>query len=114
MTNFQPANIDQRPFALGQEPGIKDYAALYSPDENAAALLLSNAEIIVDQHTAQHVLVNINEKPEGTKKAWPPPDRIMTCTPAEQKLLEDGLRVGPAMRCVPESACSHRGRSPWR
>lgn len=37
----------QQPFGVIQEPGFKDFAALYAPDEGASGLLLANAEQIV-------------------------------------------------------------------
>ena len=37
----------QQPFSLIQEPGIRDFSALYAPDEAATGLLLANAEQVV-------------------------------------------------------------------
>jgi mono/diheme cytochrome c family protein len=91
--NFQNSNIGQQPFGLTQDTGIKDYASLYTPDEGASGLLLANAEQIVESQTRPHGVVNVKEKPEAAKNCWPQPARIATCTPEEQKLLEDGLRV---------------------
>jgi mono/diheme cytochrome c family protein len=92
--NFQNSNVNQQPFGLIAEAGIKDYAALYSPDEGASGLLLANAELIVKSQSARNPVVNIKEKPEAAKNAWPSEARFQACSPAEQKALADGLRVG--------------------
>ena len=90
---FHGGDIVQKPFALTGESGIRDYAALYSLDDGAASLLLGNAELLVERMTARYAVINIGEKPEATNKAWPTPDRIESCTPAERTLLEQGMRV---------------------
>ncbi|MFT5430916.1 MAG: hypothetical protein ACI9OJ_001595, partial [Myxococcota bacterium] len=84
----------QQPFGLIQEPGIKDFAALYAPDEGASGLLLSNAEQIVAAQVRQHQLVNVNKDPEAAKQAhWPDPDRTKTATDQEREHLKGGERV---------------------
>jgi mono/diheme cytochrome c family protein len=100
--SFQGANLSQQPFGLIQDPGIKDYAALYSPDEGASGLLLANADLIVDHQLRPHVLVNVKEKPEAARQnPWPNEARIKTCSPEEQRRLEEGVRVAGAGAFAP-------------
>jgi mono/diheme cytochrome c family protein len=91
---FHAPQVNQQPFGLIQDSGFKDFAALYAPDEGASGLLLANAELIVDHQTAGNALINIKEKPEDEKRnPWPKDGRLEACSPAEKKLLEDGVRV---------------------
>ena len=84
----------QQPFGVIPDPGFKDYAALYTPDEGASGLLLSNAEQIVSAQTRSHLLVNVVEDPEAAKhRAWPDGARAGKATPEERKHLEKGVRV---------------------
>jgi mono/diheme cytochrome c family protein len=88
------ANGLQQPFGVIQETGIRDFAALYSPDEGATGLLLTNAELIVAGQTRGNSLVNVNEKPEAAKEnLWPNESRVKAATAAEQETLKSGLRV---------------------
>jgi hypothetical protein len=97
VNNFKGSQVNQQPFGLIMEPGFKDFAALYSPDEGASGLLLTNAELLVDTQSKPYVLVNTKEKPPAGKQVlWPGDDRLKACSPAEKKLLEDGLRVTSA------------------
>jgi mono/diheme cytochrome c family protein len=91
--SFKDAHVEQQPFGLTQDTGIKDYASLYTPDEGASGLLLANAELIIEAQTKVNGLFTLKEKPDLAKWAWPPAPRLATCSPEEQKLLEDGLRV---------------------
>ncbi|GDX94545.1 hypothetical protein LBMAG47_02080 [Planctomycetia bacterium] len=92
--SFNTNDVNQQPFGLIQESGIKDFAALYSPDEGASGLLLTNAELIVESQTRPHSLINVKEKPdEAKKRPWPVDGRFDACSPAEKKLLDDGVRV---------------------
>ena len=91
--SFKDAHVDQQPFGLTQDTGIKDYASLYTPDEGASGLLLANAELIIEAQTKVNGLFNLKEKPDLATRAWPPAPRLATCSPEEQKLLEDGLRT---------------------
>ena len=100
--SFQGANLSQQPFGLIQDPGIKDYAALYSPDEGASGLLLANADLIVDHQLRPHVLVNVKEKPEAARQnPWPNEARIKTCSPEERARLDAGVRVAGAGAFAP-------------
>jgi hypothetical protein len=84
----------QQPFGLIQEPGFKDFAALYNPDEGASGLLLSNAEQIVAAQVRHHQLVNVNKDPEAAKQShWPDEGRAQTATAQEREQLKQGLRV---------------------
>jgi len=84
----------QQPFGLIQESGFKDFAALYSPDEGASGLLLSNAEQIVAAQVRHHQLVNVIKKPEAAKQShWPKEDRAKTATAQEREQLKQGIRV---------------------
>ena len=84
----------QQPFGLIQEPGFRDFAALYAPDEGATSLLLANAEQIVAAQVRAHQRVNIVETPNAAKETlWPNAARIKTATPAEQEKLQKGVRV---------------------
>lgn len=84
----------QQPFGVIQEAGIKDFAALYTPDEGATGLLLTNAELIVAGQTRSHTLVNINETPGAAKEnLWPNESRAKAATAAEQAALKSGMRV---------------------
>ncbi|QDU26589.1 hypothetical protein ETAA8_16690 [Anatilimnocola aggregata] len=84
----------QQPFGVIQETGIRDFAALYTPDEGATGLLLANAELIVEGQTRGHSLVNVNEKPEAGKEIlWPTESRAKLASAAEQAALKSGLRV---------------------
>ena len=88
------ANGLQQPFGVIQEAGIRDFAALYSPDEGASGLLLTNAELIVAGQTRAHSLVNVNEDPAAAKEnVWPNEARAKTATASEQESLKSGLRV---------------------
>ena len=84
----------QQPFGLIPEPGFKDFAALYSPDEGATGLLLSNAEQIVAAQIRHHPLVNVNKDPEAAKQShWPKEDRAKAATDQEREHLKGGVRV---------------------
>jgi mono/diheme cytochrome c family protein len=84
----------QQPFGLIQEAGFRDFAALYSPDEGATGLLLTNAELIVASQVRGYQLVNVNEKPELLKEPlWPNEARQKTGADAEREKLKMGLRV---------------------
>ena len=84
----------QQPFGLHLDRGFKDFAALYSPDEGTASLLLTNAEQIVNGQVHRHQLVNVVEKPELAKeRLWPDEGRLQAASPEEQKALAGGLRV---------------------
>ncbi len=84
----------QQPFGLIPEPGFKDFAALYSPDEGATGLLLSNAEQIVAAQIRHHPLVNVNKNPEAAKQShWPEEDRAKAATDQEREHLKGGVRV---------------------
>ncbi|MSQ96567.1 MAG: DUF1588 domain-containing protein [Gemmataceae bacterium] len=84
----------QQPFGLIQEAGFRDFSALYSPDEGATSLLLTNAELIVLAQIRPYSLVNLVQKPEAAKESlWPNEGRIKTATPEERKHLEKGDRV---------------------
>jgi hypothetical protein len=48
---FKAGNSLQQPFGVIADAGFKDFSALYSPDEGASGLLLSNAGLIVDAQT---------------------------------------------------------------
>ena len=48
---FRAGNSLQQPFGVIADAGFKDFSALYSPDEGASGLLLSNAGLIVDAQT---------------------------------------------------------------
>ncbi|QDU92270.1 DUF1588 domain-containing protein [Lignipirellula cremea] len=88
------ANGLQQPFGVIQESGFKDFSALYSPDEGASGLLLTNAELIVAGQTRSHQLVNVNDNPAAAKETlWPNESRAKTATAAEQTQLKAGLRV---------------------
>ena len=100
--SFNTHDVNQQPFGLIQESGIKDFAALYTPDEGASGLLLTNAELIVESQTRPHSLINVKEKPdEAKKRPWPVDGRFDACSPAEKKLLEDGIRVAGGGPIVP-------------
>ena len=85
----------QQPFGIIQDAGFKDFAALYSPDEGASGLLLSNAEQLVGGQASAHKLVNVNETPSTIKgpPVWPDEARAKTATPKEQEALKAGIRV---------------------
>ena len=87
------ANGVQQPFGVIQETGIKDFAALYSPDEGASGLLLTNAELIVGAQTRVHALVNMNDPAFAKENLWPNEARAKAATAAEQEALKSGLRV---------------------
>ena len=87
------ANGVQQPFGVIQETGIKDFAALYSPDEGASGLLLTNAELIVGAQTRVHALVNMNDAAFAKENLWPNEARAKAATAAEQEALKSGLRV---------------------
>jgi mono/diheme cytochrome c family protein len=52
-----------QPFDLAPEPGLKDYAALYSVDVSTTEILLRNAERIVDGQTMHQIV----DSPEGRR-----------------------------------------------
>jgi mono/diheme cytochrome c family protein len=84
----------QQPFGLVQDPGFRDFAALYAPDEGATSLLLANAEQLVNAQVRGHAMVNIVETPAAAKEAlWPNEARIKTATDAEREKLTKGVRV---------------------
>jgi len=84
----------QQPFGIIQDAGFKDFSALYSPDEGASGLLLSNAEQLVGGQASAHKLVNVNETPSTIKgPVWPDEARAKTATPKEQEALKAGIRV---------------------
>lgn len=84
----------QQPFGVIQETGIKDFAALYTPDEGATGLLLTNAELIVAAQTRGHALVNVNDNPAAAKETlWPNESRAKTASAAEREALKSGMRV---------------------
>ena len=85
----------QQPFGIIQDAGFKDFSALYSPDEGASGLLLSNAEQLVGRQASDHKLVNVNETPSTIKgpPVWPDEARAKTATPKEQEALKAGIRV---------------------
>ena len=87
------ANGLQQPFGVIQESGIKDFAALYSPDEGATGLLLANADLIVAAQTRVHALVKMNDPAVAKEKLWPDEARARAATAAEQEALKSGLRV---------------------
>ena len=88
------ANGIQQPFGVIQETGIKDFSALYAPDEGASGLLLTNAELIVAGQTRGNSLMNLIEKPEATKEnLWPNEARAKAASAAEQEALKSGVRV---------------------
>lgn len=87
------ANGLQQPFGVIQEFGIKDFAALYTPDEGATGLLLTNAELIVAAQTRVHGLVNMNDPAAAKENLWPNESRIKTASAAEQEALKSGVRV---------------------
>ena len=87
------ANGIQQPFAVIQEAGIRDFAALYSPDEGATGLLLTNAELIVGAQMRVHALVNMNDPAFAKENLWPNEARAKAATAAEQEALKSGLRV---------------------
>jgi len=87
------ANGLQQPFGVIQEVGIRDFAALYSPDEGATSLLLANAELIVAAQTRVHSLVNMNDPAFAKENLWPNAERLKTATVAEQEALKSGMRV---------------------
>jgi mono/diheme cytochrome c family protein len=83
-----------QPFGIIQDAGFKDFSALYSPDEGASGLLLSNAEQLVGGQASAHKLVNVNETPSTIKgPVWPDEARAKTATPKEQEALKAGIRV---------------------
>jgi mono/diheme cytochrome c family protein len=51
LSEFKAGNSLQQPFGVIADAGFKDFSALYSPDEGASGLLLSNAGLIVDAQT---------------------------------------------------------------
>lgn len=88
------ANGLQQPFGLIQEPGFRDFSALYAPDEGATGLLLANAELLVNAQVRGHSLVNVVETPAATKEAlWPSEGRMKTAAQAEREKLKKGVRV---------------------
>ena len=87
------ANGLQQPFGMIQEAGIRDFAALYSPDEGASSLLLTNAELIVGAQTQVHALVNMKDPAFAKETLWPNEARAKAATAAEQEALKSGQRV---------------------
>ncbi|MBM3972403.1 MAG: DUF1588 domain-containing protein, partial [Planctomycetes bacterium] len=87
------ANGLQQPFGVIQDTGIRDFATLYSPDEGATGLLLTNADLIVAAQTRVHSLVNMNDPAFAKENLWPNADRLKTATAAEQEALKSGMRV---------------------
>ncbi len=87
------ANGLQQPFGVIQETGIKDFATLYSPDEGATGLLLTNADLIVAAQTRVHALVNANDPAFAKENLWPNAERMKAATAAEQEALKSGMRV---------------------
>jgi mono/diheme cytochrome c family protein len=84
----------QQPFGVIQDAGFRDFASLYTPDEGATGLLLSNAEQLVNAQVRGHGVVNIIDTPAAAKeKLWPNEARIKTATDAERELLKKGVRV---------------------
>ncbi|MFM7072178.1 MAG: DUF1588 domain-containing protein, partial [Planctomycetota bacterium] len=84
----------QQPFGLIHEAGFRDFSALYSPDEGATSLLLTNAEQVVLSQVRGHALVNILQTPDLSKEAlWPSEGRMKAATEEERKHLEKGDRV---------------------
>jgi hypothetical protein len=84
----------QQPFGVIQDAGFRDFASLYTPDEGATGLLLSNAEQLVAGQVRAHQLVNIIDNPAATKEnLWPNEARIKTATDAERESLKKGVRV---------------------
>lgn len=84
----------QQPFGLLLDRGFKDFAALYSTDETAASLLMTNAEQIVSGQVRGHELVNVVEKPELAKeRLWPDEGRRQAASAEERQALEAGVRV---------------------
>jgi hypothetical protein len=83
----------QQPFGVIQDTGIKDFSALYAPDEGASGLLLTNAELIVGAQTRVHALVNMNDPAFAKENLWPNEARAKAATAAEQEALKSGLRV---------------------
>ncbi|MCE9534263.1 MAG: DUF1592 domain-containing protein, partial [Planctomycetes bacterium] len=83
----------QQPFGVIQEFGIKDFAALYTPDEGATGLLLTNAELIVAAQTRGHGLVNANDPAAAKENLWPNAERMKTSSAAEQEALNSGMLV---------------------
>ena len=87
------ANGLQQPFGVIQETGIKDFATLYTPDEGATGLLLTNAELIVGAQTRVHALVNMKDPAFAKENLWPNEARAKAATAAEQEALKSGQRV---------------------
>lgn len=90
--NSQTSGL-QQPFGVIQESGIRDFAALYSPDEGATGLLLTNAELIVGAQTRVHALVDMKDPAFAKENLWPNEARAKAATAAEQEALKSGLRV---------------------